>query len=101
MADRAIAVRNRSGDDRFADVHYSALVSDPFCVMEQLYEKAGVPLTTAVRTSMQQWLDAHPQHQAGRHEYDLADYDLDRATVEARFSSYLERFDVARDGDAG
>jgi hypothetical protein len=49
---------------------------------------------------MQQWLDAHPQHQAGRHDYALADYDLDRATVEARFSSYLDRFAVARDGDA-
>jgi hypothetical protein len=101
MADRAISVRNGSSPDRFVDVHYSALVRDPFCVMEKLYEKAGIPLTAAVRTSMQQWLDAHPQHQAGRHDYALADYDLDRATVEARFSSYLERFAVARDGDAG
>ncbi len=101
MADRAIAVRNTSGSERFVDVRYSALVRDPFRVMEQLYEKAGVPLSAAVRISMQQWLDAHPQHQAGRHEYDLADYDLDRATVEDRFSSYLERFAVARDADAG
>jgi hypothetical protein len=101
MADRAIAVRDSSADERFVDVHYSALVGDPFCVVEELYEKAGVPLTAAVRSSMQRWLDAHPQHQAGRHDYDLADYDLDRATVESRFSSYLERFAVGRDGDAG
>jgi Sulfotransferase family len=101
MADRAIAVRNASGPDRFVDVHYSTLVHDPFCVVEKLYERAGVGLTGPVRASMQQWLDAHPQHQAGRHDYDLADYDLDRATVEARFGSYLERFAVARDGDAG
>jgi len=101
MADRAIVVRNACGPDRFVDVHYSTLVRDPFCVMEKLYEKAGVPLTGPVRASMQQWLGAHPQHQAGRHDYDLADYDLDRATVEARFSSYLDRFAVARDGDAG
>jgi hypothetical protein len=101
MADRAIAVRDSSGEDRFVDVHYSALVRDPFCVVEKLYEKAGVALTAAVRAAMQRWLDAHPQHQAGRHDYDLADYDLDRGTVEARFGSYLERFAVARDGDAG
>ena len=101
MADRAVAVRNASGPDRFVDVHYSTLVGDPFGVMEKLYEQAGVALTQPIRTSMQQWLDAHPQHQAGRHDYDLADYDLDRATVEARFSSYLDRFAVARDGDAG
>jgi Sulfotransferase family len=101
MADRAVAVRNRCGEDRFVDVHYSALVRDPLCVMEKLYEKAGVPLTAAIRASMRHWLDAHPQHQAGRHEYDLAHYDLDRTTVEARFRSYLERFGVAPDGDAG
>ena len=101
MADRAIAVRNASGPDRFVDVHYSTLVGDPFGVMEKLYERAGVPLTGTVRTSMQRWLDAHPQHQAGRHDYKLADYDLDRDTVEARFCTYLERFAVTRDGDAG
>src|SRR5262245_833653 len=97
MADRAVAVRDAAGPDRFVDVHYASLVRDPFATIERLYERAGIPLTAAARRAMQAWLAAHPQHRAGRHEYDLADYALDRAAVEARFARYLERFSVVRD----
>jgi hypothetical protein len=97
MADRAIAVRDRVDAGRFVDVHYAELVGDPFVVVEALYDRAGIPLTAAARSGMRAWLDAHPQHQAGRHDYDLADYGLDRATVEARFAAYLQRFQVVRD----
>jgi hypothetical protein len=100
MADRAVSVRDAAGPTRFVDVHYAAMVRDPFPVVEALYGRAGIPLSGAARRAMAAWLAAHPQHQAGRHEYDLADYGLDRATVEARFASYLERFAVARDDDA-
>ncbi len=100
MADRAVAVRDATSADRFVDVHYSELVAEPFSVLQDLYDTAGVPLTATVRTAMQRWLEAHPQHQAGRHQYDLADYALDRDTVEARFRAYLDRFRVARDVDA-
>jgi hypothetical protein len=100
MADRAVAVRHATGRGRFVDVHYSELVRAPFPVVQDLYDAAGIALTGPVRSAMQRWLDAHPQHQAGRHEYDLADYGLDRNTVEARFGAYIERFGVARDADA-
>jgi hypothetical protein len=46
---------------------------------------------------MTDWLVAHPQHQAGRHTYDLAEYGLDRATVETALSDYLDRFRPGRD----
>ena len=100
MADRAVVVRDAASPDRFVDVHYSELVRQPFTVLQKLYDAAGIVLAAPARSKMEQWLEAHPQHQAGRHEYDLADYSLDRDTVEARFSAYLERFRVARDADA-
>jgi Sulfotransferase family len=100
MADRAVAVRHAARPDRFVDVHYSELVGQPFTVLQKLYDAAGIPLTAPTRSKMERWLAAHPQHQAGRHEYDLTDYALDRDTVEARFSAYLERFGVARDAGA-
>lgn len=92
MADRSIAVRDGSDPDRFVDVHYAELVRQPLVVVEALYERAGVALTDRARSAMQGWLEAHPQHQAGRHDYDLADYGLDRGTIEARFARYLERY---------
>jgi Sulfotransferase family len=104
MADRAVAVRDDTEStppQRFVDVHYATLVSDPFEVIEQLYAAARVDLTGQARQRMQDWLDDHPQHQAGKHSYSLDDYGLDRTTVETRFASYLERFQVVRDDDAG
>jgi Sulfotransferase family len=100
MADRAVSVRDAASPDRFVDVHYSELVRQPFQVLQRLYDAAGVPLAPTARSRMRRWLETHPQHQAGRHEYDLADYALNRDIVEARFSAYLERFGVARDVDA-
>ena len=41
---------------------------------------------------MTAWLDAHPQHEAGRHTYDLATYGLDRAQIETALADYLDRF---------
>jgi hypothetical protein len=100
MADRAVAIRDETAPERFVDVHYATLVSNPFEVVEQLYAAAGLDVSSLTRRRMQEWFDAHPQHQAGKHSYSLADYGLDRATVEARFASYLERFQVVRDVDA-
>jgi hypothetical protein len=42
---------------------------------------------------MAAWLAAHPQHRAGRHTYDLAEYGLDRAQVETALADYLDRFE--------
>lgn len=100
MAERAVAVRDADRSDRFVDVHYVTLVRDPFSVVEQLYERAGVPLRSDVRKAMEQWLAAHPQHQAGRHDYNLGDYSLDRSVVETLFGPYIDRFSVESDSDA-
>jgi hypothetical protein len=99
MADRAVEVRTESAPERFVDVHYATLVSNPFEVIGRLYAAAGLELTTAVRQRMEQWLAEHPQHQGGKHTYSLSDYGLNRSVVEERFASYLEHFQVVRDDD--
>jgi hypothetical protein len=96
MTQRALAVRTEAdarGDGaRFVDVRYADLVADPLSVIERLYDAAGLTLGTDARTSMTAWLAAHPQHHAGRHTYDLAEYGLDRAQVETALADYLDRF---------
>src|SRR5262245_9342243 len=91
LAERADADARGDGA-RFVDVRYTDLVAEPLAVVEQLYAAAGLPLQPAARTAMLDWLAAHPQHQAGRHTYDLGEYGLDRATVEAALADYLDRF---------
>lgn len=97
MSERAIAARERGDASRFADVHYARLVVEPLAVVASLYERAGLVLSRAARAAMEAWLAHNPQHKAGPHRYSLADYGLDRAQVEARFTRYLERFAVARE----
>ena len=96
MADRAVDVSDAAAPGRIVDVYYSDLVRDPLAVIEKLYAAAEVPLSSAARSAMQAWLDAHPQHQGGRHDYDLADYGLDRAMVESALARYIERFGAPR-----
>jgi hypothetical protein len=96
MTQHALTVRAdadaRGDGGRFVDVRYAELVSEPLAVVERLYDAAGVDLDREPRTAMRDWLAAHPQHQAGRHTYDLAAYGLDRATVETALADYLNRF---------
>ena len=79
---RAAADRDGAGD-RFVDVDYARLVADPLAVVDQVYAAARIPVGPGAHAAMRQWLDAHPQHEAGAHHYDLAAFGLDRATVEA------------------
>jgi hypothetical protein len=94
MANRAVDVSERAQPGRIVDVYYADLVRDPMSVIEMLYAAAEVALSDAGRRAMHAWLDAHPQHQGGRHDYDLADYGLDRAGVESALARYIERFQV-------
>jgi hypothetical protein len=94
MANRAVDVSERAQPGRIVDVYYADLVRDPMSVIEMLYAAAEVALSDAARRAMHAWLDAHPQHQGGRHDYDLADYGLDRAGVESALARYIERFQV-------
>jgi hypothetical protein len=82
----------RSDGARFVDVRYADLVAEPLAVVERVYAAAGLDVEPEARAAMSEWLAAHPQHQAGRHAYDLADYGLDRATVERALADYLDRF---------
>jgi hypothetical protein len=92
MANRAVDVSDGAAPGRIVDVYYADLVRDPMSVIENLYAAAQIPLTDTARGAMQAWLDAHPQHQGGRHDYDLADYGLDRKTVESALARYIDRF---------
>lgn len=96
MAGRSLAARSAAeqggAGGRFVDVHYDRLIADPLVVVEQLYATAGLAIPAPARAAMERWIAEHPQHAAGTHDYDLADYGLDRPTVEAALADYETRF---------
>ncbi|MBA3956637.1 MAG: sulfotransferase [Acidimicrobiia bacterium] len=90
--ERALAVRHEVGDGRFLDVAYRALIGDPVAVVAGIYERMGRPLSREVEGRMRAWVADNPQHQHGRHRYDLAGFGLDEARVRRALAPYVDRF---------
>lgn len=91
---RAMGFRSRAGDDRFADVSFADLQTDPVRTLQASYELLGLSFTDATRRSVRQWAQTHGPGAHGAHDYDLADYGLTPEGVRERFSDYLAAYDA-------
>ncbi|MCJ1961661.1 sulfotransferase family protein [Novosphingobium mangrovi (ex Hu et al. 2023)] len=97
-ARRIMDYRERHGEESIVDVHYAALRDDPLGQMKALYAALGDEWTPEAEDGMTRWLAANPQDKFGRHEYKLAQFGLDEASLRPEFGRYLARYDVAREG---
>jgi hypothetical protein len=97
--DRPLQVRRRIGDDRFFDLHYTALIRDPITVMRSLYDWAGDEFTWSTQQAMHDWLQRHPQDRFGVQPYSLDGSGVTRADLEPVFAEYLSAFDVELEVD--
>lgn len=95
---RPLRVRERIGDDRFFDLHYSALMRDPIGVMRSLYDWAGDELTASTENAMLNWLMRNPQDRFGVQPYSLDGTGVTIADLEQVFDEYLSRFDIELEG---
>ncbi len=91
---RAMDFRSRMGDDRFADVSFADLQTDPVRTLQTSYERLGLSFTDATSQSVRQWADGHKPGSRGAHDYDLADYGLTSEGVRERFADYLAAYDA-------
>lgn len=83
---RGLAFRARAGEERFADVHQRDLVRDGVGTVRAAYSELGKTLSDAAAEAMRRRLAEHPRGEHGTHEYDLAEFGLDRKTVRERFA---------------
>ena len=97
-ATRIMDFRDKYGEDKVIDVHYSDLVTNPLETVRTLYKALGDEFTPEAEAAVQVWLDDNPQGKFGRHEYKLAQYGLSKDMLEPMFERYLSRYDVAREG---
>lgn len=79
-------------DERFIDLGYRELVSNPIKAARTIYERCGYTLSPTALTAMQSWMQSNPQHKRGKHHYTLEMFGLDTPRVEQRFARYRERF---------
>jgi hypothetical protein len=92
---RAMAFRKKFGDDRFVDVSFADLQTDPVNTVAKSYERLGLTFSDEARASVQRWLDGHKPGHRGTHMYDLADYGLTPDQVREAFSDYLATYDAS------
>ena len=94
--ERAMQFRRsgRVAEDRFLDVHYHQLVTDPMATVRRIYTHFGIPLTAGVEARMRHFLAENPKDRHGRHRYSLEPFGLDGGDLSRRFKAYREYFDI-------
>jgi hypothetical protein len=95
---RFIAFRDRVGEDRFYDIAFDDLQSDPIGSVRGLYEWLGEDLPPSTTAAMQAWWDDSQgdRETGGGHKYAPEDFGLDADELTERFAYYGERFPIAR-----
>lgn len=94
---RAMAVRDRIGDDRVIDVHYRDTVDDPVGTVARIYAHFEWEMTSAVEAGVRGYLEQNPRDKHGSHRYSLAEFGLQRDQVDEAFADYRSRFGVEDD----
>ena len=94
MITRVIDWRDQHGDDRFVDLGYSELTSDPVAALARVYEHFGEELSPEADAAMRRYMAEHPAGEHGKHSYRPDELGLDAGAIDERFARYRERFDV-------
>jgi hypothetical protein len=91
---RAMEVRERIGDERFADVSFAELQTDPVGALAGALERIGVPFGDESRASVLKWAGSHEPGAHGTHSYELSQFGLDPHQIQERFAPYYAAFGV-------
>jgi hypothetical protein len=92
---RAMDFRARVGDDRFADLAWAELQTDPVAALATAYGKIGLEFPDRSRAAVTQWAAGHEPGTHGRHSYELAQFGLDADAVQEQFARYMATYDAA------
>ncbi len=92
--ERAMEFRQRIGDDRFADVSFGDLQTNPMETLAGALERVGFPFREHSRATVEAWANSHEPGAHGSHTYELSDFGLTPAQIRERFAPYYEAFDI-------
>lgn len=87
---RAMAVRDRVGDDHFIDVPLSELAADPVAVVRRIEDRFELP--PAGEELLRGYLDQRRVDDPGAHRYSAEMFGLQAEDIRARFAAYIARF---------
>lgn len=91
--DSYVALREDPAVDReIVDIAYEQVRTDAMSVIRKIYGLAGIELTADAEASMRAWEENNPQGKRGKHEYDLADFELTEELIEKTCKAYIEKY---------
>ncbi len=89
---RAMAVRDRVGDDSFIDLPLAELAADPVAAVRRIEERFELP--PASDDLLHGYLDQRRVDDPGAHRYNAEMFGLGEEDIRSRFGGYLDRFDL-------
>lgn len=94
--ERSIRFRDQHPElaERFLDLNYSDIVSDPLGTVWRIYQHLDCPLTEAAIEGMRRFIATRSRYQRRRNP-SLADLGLDASTETRRFQNYCRRFGIS------
>ena len=81
-------------DERFVDVRYTQLVSDPVGALGAALEQMGLPMTDAYAKAVQDYLAHKPKGKYGTHRYRPEDWGFTAEGIRAAAEQYISHFDL-------
>ncbi len=85
-------------DERFVDVRYTQLVSDPVGALGPALEQMGLPMTDAYAKAVRDYLAHKPKGKYGTHRYQPEDWGFTAEGIRAATEQYISHFDLPPEG---
>lgn len=88
--ERTERARRATCTQRFVDVWFGDIVSDPLAVVARIYAQIGLDLPADVQAAMARYVAAHGRDKRPAHGYTLAQFGLDAEAIRREFAAYRE-----------
>ena len=94
--ERALAVRGKVGPDRFYDVRFGDLLTDPVKTVVDIKQYFGLEHDDEAEAAMRSWLERPREDDRGSHVYKAERFGISTELIDERFGDYIQRFGVER-----
>ena len=94
MLNSCLANRDVLPADRSVDVRFDEFMAGDLATVERIYDLAGQPFDDAAQSALAGYLADHRRNRHGALVYDLADFDLDAASIRSGLADYIDTFGI-------
>jgi hypothetical protein len=84
--------RTRHGEDRFYDVGFAEIQSDPIGAVRRLYSWSGEPFTPEYEHRLAAWGADHPKRKHGDYKIVPEEFGMPPDAMRRQYRFYLERY---------